>query len=519
MAELLIRMTGQSPGQTAMADEHTSMTWADLDRKVNQWIGVLRAHGLRGGDRIVMVLGNRPVTYEVLLACLHTGLVAVPVSWRLTAPELAYMLNDSGASAVLAEPSTAGRVAAAMRETGRSLRLAMVAGHEPRDGLVPTEGLLTGATAAEPAGQSSGSVMLYTSATTGRPKGVITGLFRCGAGLDRVERTARGLGAAFGIPSRGRALLAGPWYHAAQIFFSLFPLLRGCELVLRRRFDPAATIADFAQQRITLCHLVPTQFARMLALAPSYRESFRGGCLERVWHGGAACPVDVKRRMIEWWGPVLVEYYAATEAGIVTTIESAEWLSRPGSVGKPRPPTEVLIVDDKGAECPAGVTGSVYVRRPSKLDFEYHNAPGKTASAHRAPGTFTVGDLGRVDDDGYLFLTGRTFDTIISGGVNIYPAEVEAALLSHRGVRDVAVFGIPDNDFGEAVMAVIEADPAAGLPSEDLPEVLDAHCRGQLAGYKRPRRYRVVGSLPRRPTGKLDKQVLRAPYWERGDAG
>jgi len=519
MAELLVLMTERTPGQTALADEQTSMTWAELDHKVNQWIGVLRAHGLRAGDRVAMVLGNRPVTYEVLLACLHTGLVAVPVSWRLTAPELAYLLTDSGAAAVLAEPSTAGRVAAAMREARHSPRLAMVAGDQPRDGLVPTEDLLAGATAAEPAGQSTGSVMLYTSATTGRPKGVITGLFRCGAGLDQTRRTVGGLGAAFGIPERGRSLLVGPWYHAAQIFFSLFPLLRGCELVLRRRFDAAATITDFAEREITLCHLVPTQFVRMLALPPADRESFRGGCLERVWHGGAACPVEVKRRMIDWCGPGFVEYYAATEAGIVTTIDSAEWLARPGSVGKPRPPTEVLIVDGDGAECPAGVTGSVYVRRPSKLDFEYHNAPGKTADAHRAPGTFTVGDLGRLDEDGYLFLTGRTIDTIISGGVNIYPAEVEAALLSHRSVRDVAVFGIPDDDFGETVMAVVEADPAAGLPPQDLPEALDAHCRSQLAGYKRPRRYQVVGSLPRHPTGKLDKQVLRAPYWKRGDAG
>jgi long-chain acyl-CoA synthetase len=355
--------------------------------------------------------------------------------------------------------------------------------------------------------------MLYTSATTGRPKGVITGLFKPGAGLDRVDRTVAGLGAAFGIPEQGRSLLVGPWYHAAQVFFSLFPLLRGCGLVLRNRSDAAATVADLEQQQITHCHLVPTQFIRMLGLDSQVRDAFRGGCLQRVWHGGAACPVDVKRRMIDWWGPVLVEYYAATEAGIVTTIESAEWLARPGSVGRPRPPTEVVIVAGDGTPCPAGTPGSVYVRRPPGLDFRYHNAAGKTAAAHLAPGTYTLGDLGRLDADGYLYLTGRTLDTIISGGVNIYPAEIEAALLSHGAVRDAAVFGIPDEDFGERVMAVVEMDPAAGLPADDLPEVLDAHCRTQLAGYKRPRSYQVVAQLPREPTGKLDKRALRARYW------
>jgi long-chain acyl-CoA synthetase len=327
-----------------------------------------------------------------------------------------------------------------------------------------------------------------------------------------------GLGAAFRLPTDGRGLLVGPWYHAAQVFFSLFPLLRGSSMVLRQRFDAAATLADLDREQITICHLVPTQFIRLLAVREG--QAAREGTaaapehLRRVWHGGAACPVDVKARMIEWWGPILTEYYAATEAGIVTTIDSAEWLDRRGSVGRPVPRTGVLILGPDGAELPAGETGTVYVRRSSEVSFTYHNAPEKTAAAHRTSGTFTVGDLGRVDGDGYLYLTGRGDDTIISGGVNIYPAEIESVLAAHEAVADVVVFGVPDEEFGERVMAVVELAPGAGLAAEDAPEVLDAHCRASLAGYKRPRAYRMVDELPREPTGKLSRAALRAPHWQ-----
>jgi long-chain acyl-CoA synthetase len=231
-----------------------------------------------------------------------------------------------------------------------------------------------------------------------------------------------------------------------------------------------------------------------------------------VWHGGAACPVDVKSRMIEWWGPIITEYYAATEAGIVTTIDSTQWLTKPGSVGRPVPRTEVLILDGDGTELPPGRTGTVYVRRSSRADFSYHNAPDKTAAAHRRPGTFTVGDLGHVDDDGYLYLGGRGDETIISGGVNIYPAEVEQAIAAHEAVRDVVVFGIPDEEFGERVMAVVELEPDAALSAEDVPDALDAYCRTLLAGFKRPRGYRVVDELPREPTGKVSRARLRDAY-------
>jgi acyl-CoA synthetase (AMP-forming)/AMP-acid ligase II len=514
MAGLLSATLQRAGGEPALADERGTLTWLELNDRVNRWVAVLRGHGLGTGDRVAFVTGNRRTTFEALLACLHAGLVAVPISWRLTPPEIAYLLRDSGSRAVLADPGYATRVTEAIGLSGTTPVLAAVTDPDPVGALGPAEGLLSTADAGEPPGQASGSVMLYTSATTGQPKGVLTKLFTVGAGLDRVARTVAGVGAGLGIPVQGRTLLAGPWYHAAQVFFSLFPLLRGCHLLLRQRFDAADTLATLAGARVTTCHLVPAQFIRLLGLDAQTRAAFTGGALQRVWHGGAACPVDVKRRMIEWWGPVLTEYYAATEAGIVSTIDAAEWLARPGSVGRPTPPTEVVIVGEDGTEAPVGEVGRVYVRRPAKLDFRYHNAPEKTAAAYRAPGTFTVGDLGRVDADGYLYLTGRTLDTIISGGVNIYPAEVEAVLVRHPAVRDAAVFGIPDDEFGERVMAVVELSPAAGIDAAAVPEVLDAYCRSQLAGYKRPRRYQVVDELPREPSGKLVRQALREPYWQ-----
>jgi long-chain acyl-CoA synthetase len=517
MAGLLTPLVRRSPTGAALADGRTVLSWAALDRRVNRWVDLLRGAGLSVGDRVAFVTGNQHVTFEALLACLHAGLVVVPVSWRLTAGEITYLLRDSDSRAVITEPRYAAKVAEAADRAGIRPKVAAVAGDCDLAGLAAVEELLAGADAGEPPDQCSGSVMLYTSATTGRPKGVVTSLLVPGAGLDRVRRTVTALGEAFGIPDRGRALLTGPWYHAAQVFFSLFPLLRGSGLVLRRRFDPAAVFTDLADEGITMCHLVPTQFVRMLAR----HEQSGGGVpapagLRRVWHGGAACPVGVKRRMIDWWGPIFTEYYAATEAGIVTTIDSTEWLARPGSVGRPGARTEVVILGEDGAELPPGQVGTIYIRRGTGSDFRYHNAPEKTSAAYRAPGMFTVGDLGRLDRDGYLYLTGRRLDTIISGGVNIYPAEVEAALLGHPAVRDAAVFGIPDGEFGERVMAVVELVPGTDPAEPGMAEVLDAHCRQHLADFKRPRRYRVVDQLPREPTGKLDRRALRDPYWATG---
>ena len=520
MAVLLGPAEGTPPGSAAVDDGVRSATRAELDGRVNRWIGLLRGLGLRTGDAAAVVAGNRVETVEVLLACLHSGVTAVPVNWHLTPAEVAYQLADSGAALVVADVARAPLAAAALALVEGDRPPALVFGAEPVDGLRPAEPVLAAQPDAEPADQVCGALMLYTSGTTGRPKGVINTLFVTGTGFERVERLLAYSGSALGVPADGVVLLVGPWYHSAQLFFSVLPLLRGSRLVMRDRFDAAETLALLGRERVTECHLVPTQFVRLLRLPEAERAAFDGSSLRRVWHGGGPCPVDVKRGMIDWWGRCLVEYYAATEAGVVTMITADEWLERPGSVGRAVPPTEVLILDDDGEPLPAGQPGRVFLRRPSRRNFRYHNAPEKTAAAHLGPGVFTYGELGHVDADGFLYLSGRRQDLILSGGVNVYPAEVEAVLLEHPAVHDVAVVGVPDDEYGERVLAVVE--PAATDPPadpDDLARTLDAHCRGRLAGFKVPRLYRLVPELPREPTGKLRRQALQETYRDLAASG
>ncbi|MEV0005260.1 cytochrome P450 [Micromonospora sp. NPDC050980] len=501
MAELLENMVRERGGDAALVDEDGTRTWAELDRGVDRWIGALRGAGLTVGDRVAFVLGNRHETFEALLACVHAGLVAVPVNWHLTAPEIAHILTDSGARAVLTEAGYAASVRAAVDRVPQAPEVLVTV--DGGDGFTPLAEL--------PAGDAgpavSGGVLLYTSGTSGRPKGVVNPLLTVGAPLERVAGTTAALGGGLGIPTSGRALLVGPWYHSAQLFFAQFPLLRGCTLVMRRRFDPVETLRVIDDEKITISHLVPTQFIRLLRVDEATRAAFSGASLARIWHGGGPCPPETKRAMIDWWGPVFVEYYAATEAGIVTLADSHTWLARPGTVGRAAPPTEVLVVDDEGRPVPTGQEGRVAVRRPPGRGFHYHNAPEQTEQAHVAPHTFTLGDLGRLDDDGYLYLTGRSAELIVSGGVNVYPAEVEAVLLTHPAVSDGVVVGVPDAEFGEQVRALVQLDPA--WPVEGVEAILDAHCRAGLAGFKVPRSYELVDRIPREPTGKVPRAALR----------
>ncbi|MEU5911466.1 AMP-binding protein [Micromonospora sp. NPDC047527] len=511
---LLAAQLTATPDAPALADEGGVLTWAQLGERVHRWRGLLADVGVTSGDAVALMLGNRREALEALLACLHAGVTAVPVNWHLTAPEVAYLLADADVRLLVVDPPRALVGAKAAAEAG-TVR-AMVTGDRAVHALPPAEPLLAATDPhTSPSDQECGQLMIYTSGTTGRPKGVLNGLFVTGAPFSRATRLLEYASGTLGVPADGRVLLVGPWYHSAQLFFALLPLLNGATLVVRERFDPADTLAAIDAERITECHLVPTQFVRLLRLDPAVRAAFSGTSLRRIWHGGGACPPDVKHRMIEWWGPVLVEYYAATEGGVVTLIDSPDWLAHPGSVGRAVPPNQILVVDDDGRELDPHQQGRIYIRRPGR-GFRYHNAAEKTRAAHLAPGVFTYGEVGHLDDDGYLYLTGRAQNMIVSGGVNVYPAEIEQVLLRHPDVRDAVALGVPDDEYGERVAAVVEWEPGVGQRSWSA---LDAHCRHHLAGFKVPRRWRSVDVVPREPTGKVRLDQLRTlcgdDRWER----
>jgi acyl-CoA synthetase (AMP-forming)/AMP-acid ligase II len=483
--------------ETAVISGDTRRSWSQLNERANRWASLLRSRGFTTGDRLALATFNQIETFEVLLGCLHAGVVVVPVSWRLTVPEITYLLADSGCRMLVADRELAGPAIAAADAAPQPITTLLVGGGQVSG---EQDAEFARADGAEPAAECSGGVLLYTSGTTGRPKGVLTGIFEVGAPCEALAATASRLGAAFRVPVGGVALLDGPWYHSAQLFFSVLPLLVGCRVVIRPRFDPEATLRAIDEHGVQLAHFVPTQFIRLLRTDGAVRAGYDGGSLRTVWHGGGACPPAVKRTMIDWWGPVLSEYYGGTECGIASAIGTASWLAHPGSVGRAIAPTEIVIVDDEGRPAPPGVTGTVYVRVPRARDFSYHNDEVKTRAAHRAPGEFTLGDIGHLDEDGYLYLTGRSAELIVSGGVNIYPAEIEGVLLSHPRVQDAAVFGTPDDEFGERVCAAIVLAPES---DSDVTAELQRYCRSRLAGFKIPRQFIEVNALPREPTGKL----------------
>ncbi len=432
------------------------------------------------------------------------------------------MLGDSGATAlvVASEFGALASSALALEPAGVPRSRLVMDAPGGGDGATPPtsdvldryEEALAAADPSEPDDQMLGGVMFYTSGTTGRPKGVRSTSWQPNTPVEVLQLMASGMGD-MGIPSDGRTLLCGPQYHSAQWAFSFFPLIGGSTIVMQAKFVPEQTLTLIDEHRITNTHLVPTQFVRLLRVPEERRRAFSGESLRVVVHGAAPCAPDTKRAMIEWWGPIITEYYGATEGGIVSMITAEAWLERPGSVGVAAPIVELKIVNALGEEAAPNEEGVIHVRSLVGQDFEYLNAPEKTAEAHSEPGFMTMGDIGYLDDAGYLFLSDRKIDMIISGGVNIYPAEVEAVLVSHPQVLDVAVFGVPDAEFGEQVKATIQLVDGVEW-SERLETELSDLCRSQLAGYKRPKSFDVVGEMPRSAAGKLLKRRLRAPYWE-----
>jgi long-chain acyl-CoA synthetase len=499
------------PGRLAIvpADGSPSVTYGELNARANKVARALRARGIRAGDGVVIMCANRPEFVEVYAACMRSGFRLTTVNWHLTADEAAYIIADCEAKVIVADARFAdvAKVAAdaadAAAETGVEaglpiVRLAVggdIASFEAYDSA------LAGVDGSDIDDPILGGTMLYTSGTTGRPKGVYR--------KDRVATSFAVLG--LFAPQPGDVhLCTGPLYHAAPLAFSLgIPLLLGATVVLMDGWDAAESLALIERHAVTHVHMVPTMFHRLLSLPESAREGWDVSSLRFVVHGAAPCPVHVKQRLIDWLGPIVFEYYAATE-GTATWVTSAQWLERPGTVGKVEPPDLVRIVDPFGEPLAAGEVGLVSIKSPENGRFEYFKDAEKTASTYRGD-YFALGDVGYVDGDGYLYLTDRSANLIISGGVNIYPAEVDAVLLEHPAVGDAATIGVPDDEWGETVLAVVE--PAAGVVGdEELAAELIEFCRERLARFKCPRKVEFLGELPRQDNGKIYKRLLRDRY-------
>jgi fatty-acyl-CoA synthase len=479
-------------------------TYAQLDDRSRRFAGALRAHGLFVGDHVAILMENNARFLEVAWAAQRAGLYYTAINSHLTAGEVQHILDDSGAEGFVSS--------AAMADTVEQLDLSRmsftVSALGAIDGCEPYADVLARATPLDD--ECEGREMLYSSGTTGHPKGVRKALpaTEFGDVSSAPARIAdvlrdRGLGASGSV-----YLSPAPLYHAAPLVTSMSVHRLGGTVVVMEQFDARQCLELIERYRVDAAQLVPTMFVRLLRLPPDERDRYDVSSLRRVVHGAAPCPVDVKRQMIEWWGPIIDEYYSGTEDIGGTYITSPEWLEHPGSVG--RPDVECHVVDEDGAELPPGRDGLVYFA--GGRGSEYHDAPEETASSTNDRGWRTLGDVGHLDDDGYLYLTDRAAHMIISGGVNIYPQEAENVLASHPDVLDVAVIGVPDAEMGECVLALVIAADGDGGPA--LGAELVAHCRSRLAGFKCPQRVEFVDDLPRDPTGKLAKHRLRERYWQ-----
>lgn len=503
----------EQPDGLALVDSHRQLTWAQFDERVNRIAHALSDAGVQRDDHIAMLMGNRSEYMEVLGAALKMGVMVTPVNWHFNDEEVAYVVDNCDARALIVDEALLNLATTSAKLP--ALRLRLVTGSDALGGFEPYEPALAAASADPlPLDGEPGGFMLYTSGTTGRPKGVSRKFTQPGQTIDDFVGTLSMMGMPLGIQPGGAHLVTGPLYHAAPVGMGTMAFNQGNTLVIMEHWTPEATLEMLTKWNITNTHMVPTMFVRMLRLPEEVRSAFNPSHLQSVIHGAAPCPVWAKEQMIEWWGPILNEYYGATEGGM-TIINSQDWLSHPGSVGKPLPVFALEIRDDDDKLLPVGEAGTVYFKSLFiPTTFNYYKDDEKTAAAHREPGTFSIGDIGRVDEEGYLYLTDRKNDMIISGGVNIYPAEAEQALSTHPAVADVAVFGIPNEEWGEEVKAAVELVDGY-TPSPELEAELIAHCREAIAHYKCPRSVDFEDELPRHTTGKLYKRLLRDKYWQR----
>ncbi|HVP29893.1 MAG TPA: AMP-binding protein [Myxococcota bacterium] len=489
-----------------MAGSGQVVTYRELDERSNRLAQLLHASGLRPGDGIALFLENHPRFFELAWAAQRSGLYYTAISSRLTAPEVEYIVNDCGAKALVtshAKAEVAAELAGKLPAVRRALMLdGAVAGFEAYETAVAEH------PAAPLAEELEGSDLLYSSGTTGRPKGVKPPLPGKPAGTPAALMLF--VSTLYGAGRDTVYLSPAPLYHAAPLRFNLAVQRLGGTCIVMEHFDALEALRLIERHRVTFSQWVPTMFVRMLRLPEPERTRFDLSSHRAAVHAAAPCPIPVKEQMIAWWGPILHEYYGGTEGNGLTALDSKEWLAHKGSVGK-AVLGELKIVDEATGEAqPPGATGVVYFANGPR--FEYHNDPEKTAGSRHAQGWSTLGDIGHVDQDGYLYLTDRKANMIITGGVNVYPQEAENVLITHPAVVDVAVFGVPNEDFGEEVKALVQlADMSRAGP--ELERELIEFCRRQLSHIKCPRSVDFEAELPRHPTGKLYKRLLKDRYW------
>ena len=500
---MLLDVARAKPDAIAVDDGTRQRSFAELVERSHRFACFLRDEvGLDPGRHVSLLMGNRVEVIECLLGAVLAGQWITPINWHLAEEEIDYVVEDSDSRLVLTDDRYAD---VARRITSSRPQTPVVVAGSELDGLL--DGVRPGRLDLE---APAGGNMIYTSGTTGRPKGVKRAIPpSVGEALVQHGR----MGAAIRLDGSGPHLITGPMYHAAPLMFSVYDNANGAPILIMPRWDEREALDVIVRREVAHVHLVPTMFVRLLRLPEEERAGFRAPKLELALHGAAPISVPVKRRMIEWWGPILVEYWGGTEGGVNTLIDSEDWLAHPGTVGRPLAAFDVFSVDEGGRRLGPGEIGDLYCRtRAADRPFEYHGDPEKTARAYLEPGVFTIGDVGFVDEEGYVHLADRRSNMIISGGVNIYPAEIEEVLQEHPAIADVGVFGIPDEEWGESVKAAIELaegfEPSAALETDIL-----AYARAHLAGYKVPRSIDFEASLPRHPSGKLYIRRLRDRYW------
>jgi len=486
-----------------MAGSGDTITYRELDRRSNQGAHLFRALGLKKGDHIAFLMENTLAFMEICWAAQRSGLYYTAISRYLTAEEIAYIVKDCGAKVVITSPKCIEAVAPLLA-SGPAFYVTGAA----RDGFNSWDDALAKQPTTPIADEAAGTDMLYSSGTTGRPKGVrrVTAEQSILVPNPFLKYLCADM---YGMSSDSIYLSPAPLYHAAPLRYNMMTGVLGGTSVIMEHFDAETFLQLVEKHRVNITQLVPTMFVRMLKLPDEVRARYDVSSLKTAIHAAAPCPVEVKARMIEWWGPIIAEYYAGSEGNGVTVSNSQEWLTHRGTVGR-AVVGKIKIVNDDDDEMPTGEIGTVYFADGPQ--FAYHNDPDKTQRAYNARGWSTLGDVGYLDDEGFLYLTDRKAYMIISGGVNIYPQETEDVLITHPSVADVAVFGVPNEDMGEEVKAVVQPHDMARA-GKDLEAELIAFCRQHLSPIKCPKSVDFEPELPRTPTGKLVKRHLRDKYW------